>query len=518
MSFFTRTGVLYLLLALLLASASGGLAAQDPILEEETNHPCGNAQPLGEPSLPFSIVGSLDSTESEPDVDFFRVEGVSGQYLDIRLEGASTGMGDLGDPYLGFFDGDCQLIASNDDDGATLNSRLLVQVPDSGEYVLAATVCCDWQFLGGGIGSYTLSVSPAVLIGHIAGRAVDADTLEPLPGDAPPFAWAGLYRCNEYGCNEWANSVSMAGDGTFMFTLDYMGRPLTAGTYAVDISAQWYDWTWTEPFEVGEGEELYLGDILVNPVALIGSISGRLVDALDGFPLTGYSPPYAFVELERCEEWGCYIVAGGIYTDDQGIFFIDGRNYGVTPGVFRVLAQADDYYPLATDLFELGDKESVDFGDLALTPLPIAFGDVSGCDVLPMGGQCYYTVQIHNRGEGRYRGEAWSIVRYFSQTFPNRWNRFQVGRVGAQNPNPLRVSLAHDGWTTLEFRLDIPESVAEGTTICVSVNVGRDPDPQFNATGDELLFCAETHPDGTLGRLSAKESRRLLSELEKTRR
>ena len=101
MSVYTRTGILSLLLAAFVCPVGGGLAAGDPISEYEPNHPCGNAQTIGEAPLPFSIVGSLDSTESDPDVDFFRVDGVSGQYLDIRLEGASTGMGDLGDPYLG---------------------------------------------------------------------------------------------------------------------------------------------------------------------------------------------------------------------------------------------------------------------------------------------------------------------------------------------------------------------------------------------------------------------------------
>jgi len=499
------------LFAVSLFCSSSALAQLSVIEEVEPNNPCMDAQVLDGVPLPFSISGSLDSTETEPDVDFFRVSGAAGQYVSITLEGAATGMGTLGDPFLGFFNADCQLIAVSDDYGGTVNSRLSVQLPDGGDYILGATQCCDSEFLGGGTGSYVLNVYEVPGIEQISGRVVDADTLVPLPGDSPPYAFVWLISWNEFW-NIWIDNQPTAPDGTFAFTSNSIGDPLEAGTYLLYISAQGYESTYTETFEVNEGESLELGDLLLNPIELIGSVSGRLVDARQGWPLPGNSPPYAFAVLERQEEWGWYPVVGNIYSDEQGMFFIDGVTYGVGPGNFRVMVYADDYYPLATEAFELGNKESADLGDLPVMPLPIAFSDVTGCEVLLTGEACDFSVKVHNRGMGRYRGEAWSIVGYTPQTFPNRGSTFQIGRTGVRNPNPVRINLAEDGWTTLKFRLEIPEFVQADSWICVFANVGRDPRPQFNAAGDRMLFCATTQTDGSLSRLSSKESRHLLRE------
>jgi hypothetical protein len=504
----------------LLLSASIGvyfssLSAQDQIDEQEPNHPCEQAQFVGEAPLPFFIPGSLDSTEQDPDVDFYRITGLPGQLVSITLEGQATGMGTLSDPYLGFFDESCQLQAINDDDGSTLNSKLVVTLPDSGEYVIGVSQCCDYLFTGGGIGTYTLTVFEPVLIQYIAGRVVDSDTLSPLPGDSYPYAGVSLHRCNDFDCNQWVNSQATAPDGTFMFTNDYMGMPLTAGIYVVNVFAQWYEMGWFEPFEVLQGEAADLGDLPLVPMAMIGSITGRMVDALHNTPLPGSTPPFTMVDIERCEEWGCYAVIGGLQTDDQGYFYVDGETYGLSPGTYRVMARADDYYPLASDPFTLDDKESIDLQDLPMMPLPIGFGEIVGCDVLPMGGVCKFSVAITNRGEGRYHGQSWAIVQYFSQTFPNQMNWFQVGRAGAKNPNPLRVNLGEDKWMNLGFSLEIPQFVPEGTALCVSVNVGRDPYPQFDASGDRLLFCATTQQNNELVRLSYKDSKRLLRKKEK---
>lgn len=488
-----------------------GISAQ--IAEEEPNNPCSAAQFLGDPGLPFSVIGSLDSLPEAPDVDFYRVAGVPGQFIRIDLEGAVTNMGDLTDPYLGFFDSACNLLAVNDDSG-TLNSRLTVAVPDDGIYVLGATNCCDSEFLGGGVGSYTLTVSEPVLLGSIAGRAVDGETLLPLPGDAPPFAWVELRSCDDFGCFISVNSQAAGSDGRFLFTTDYNGSPLSAGTYEIGVFANLYSPATFGPFEVADDQDIDVGDVPVMPVELIGAVSGRLVDALDGSPLPGDSPPFAWVQLERCEDWGCFPVAG-TPTDTQGFFRIEGSAYFLSPGTYRILGQADDYYPLPGEPFFVGDGEDVDLGELPLTPLPILFGEITGCDVLPLGGVCDFSVNITHRGPGRYRGEAWAIVRYFSVEYPNLATRFQIGRMGSQNPNPQRVNLAEGKQTTLGFKLAIPASAPEGTYMCVSANVGRDPAPQFDAAGDRLLFCATTQADG-MRRLSGKESQRQLRQLEKS--
>jgi hypothetical protein len=54
-------------------------------------------------------------------------------------------------------------------------------IPADGLFVLAATLCCDNEFLGGGLGTYRLSLTSLLVIGSISGRVVDALTGTPLP-------------------------------------------------------------------------------------------------------------------------------------------------------------------------------------------------------------------------------------------------------------------------------------------------------------------------------------------------
>jgi hypothetical protein len=491
--------------ALSLCLLSTGAWAQ--IVEDEPNNPCPAAQIVGDAELPLIILGSLDSTPEDPDVDFYRVAGVPGQILQIDLEGVATGMGTLNDPFLGFFDAACHLLATNDDSGGTLNSRLYATVPDNGAYVIGATVCCDSEFQGGGEGTYTLTVSAPVFIDSISGRAVDADTSEPLPGDAPTYALAELRRCTADGCFAWVNSQAADSDGRFIFTTDYDGVPLPVGSYELTIYANGYLAPTFGPYDVGEAQALDLGDLPLPPLELIGSISGRLVDARDGAPLAGFSPPFAAATLERCEDSGCYPVLFGFPVDEDGRFRFEGVVFDLGPGNYRILSTADDYEPFASDPFFVGNREDVDLGDLGLTPLPILFGDIVGCEILPLGGVCDFSVAVTNRTSSRYRGEAWAIVRVFDGGDPNRRTRFQIGRMGAQNPNPQRINLAAGQKTVLGFKLEIPASASLGSDLCVTAEVGRDPYPQFGTTGDRLLFCAVVQPDGA-SRLSAKESRR----------
>jgi len=508
---------LAVLFAVSLFPSSSAFAQVSLIEEAEPNDPCVDAQVVDGVPLPISISGSLDSTDSEPDVDFFRIKGVPGQYVSITLEGAATGMGTVGDALLGYFDATCRLIAIGSDDGVSSNSRLSVQLPESGEYVLGATQCCDPEFLGGGTGSYVLNVSEVRWAERIAGRVIDAKSLEPLAGDGPPFAGATLWRVIGDGAYAEANNQATASDGTFMFTSDHNGLPLEVGTYAIQLWARAYENALTEPFEVDEGEALDLGDLLLSPLELIGSVSGRLVDDQRGWPLPGSSPPHAVVSLERWEKWNFFTIVGGIYADEQGMFLIDGISHLVNPGVFRVSVYADDYYPLKTEAFELGNKESIDLGEIAVTPVPITVSDVSGCEVLPIGDVCDFSLKIRNRGPSSYRGEAWSIVQYSPPYSLDLTNLFQVGRAGAHNPRPVRINLEEGEWTTLEFRLRTPDFVPEGTLLCVSANVGRYPYPQFDAVGDRMLFCAVTQPEGSMSQLSDKEFRRLLLELNARR-
>ncbi len=77
---------------------------------------------------------------------------------------------------------------------------------------------------------------------------------------------------------------------------------------------------------------------------------------------------------------------------------------------------------------------------------------------------------------------------------------------------PQRVNLKQGQSTTLGFRLDIPPTALEGTVVCVTITVGRDPNPQFNSQGDRFISCSVKQA-GELQALSEKEGRRLYREL-----
>jgi hypothetical protein len=455
--------------------------------EIEPNHPCESAQVFGLTELPFSLFGALTPTDASADVDFFRFALTPGESVQADLEGASTGQGTLGDPFLGLFDSACNLVAVNDDSGS-LNSRLSFAVPADGIVILGVTACCDGGFEGGGEGSYLLSLSRLAAIDSIFGRIIDGDTGAPLTGQDFPFASVQLQRCDDFGCFEFVGFQQADGDGLFEFTSDQFGNVLPADTYQVQASAAGFDTLTSGPFEVGDGEALDLGDLGLSRIQLIGTVSGRLVDAVSGDPVSGFIPPFAVVFLERCESGTCFAVAGAS-PDLDGRFSFNGAAFSISPGSFRLRGYADDYSERVSAEFAVAAFENLEFGDFHLTPFPIQFGAVQECQIPPGGGLCEFSITASNRGPGRYRGEAWANVEVFTPG-ASRSTRFQVGNTGPNNPMPRRINLKRGASTTLEFRLDTPATVLEGSVVCVAITVGRDPDPQFNTQGDRFISCA----------------------------
>ncbi len=125
----------------------------------EPNDACVTPQDLGTVTLPFTLDGSLDGFPLPGgDVDFFRFSGTPTTSVRVDLEGQATGKGTLGDPFLGSFDSNCNLIALDDDGGDGLNSRLAITIPGDGVFILAVTTCCDFGFDQGGSGSYQLNI------------------------------------------------------------------------------------------------------------------------------------------------------------------------------------------------------------------------------------------------------------------------------------------------------------------------------------------------------------------------
>jgi hypothetical protein len=227
--------------------------------ELEPNNSCQAAQDLTAAQYPLVLSGELDSSQS-PDVDFYRFTGTPGSLTTIDLEGQGTGKGTLSDPFLGFFDSNCNLIAINDDSGGYLNSRLEITVPSDGVFVMAATRCCDYGFFGGGYGSYQMTIAPVQTIGSIRGVVTDAVTGTPLRGDAAPFASVRLFQCTQFGCSE-VNSQLAGADGRFNFSSDYSGGPLRVGSYFVVVNADQYQFYQSQNFSVGEAENYDLGNV-----------------------------------------------------------------------------------------------------------------------------------------------------------------------------------------------------------------------------------------------------------------
>jgi hypothetical protein len=262
----------YKLLFILCFVAASSSQAFPQAVEVEPNDPCAEAQGVGAIDVTgvFSVQGSLDTPPVEPDIDFYRFSATPGAQVVADHEGQDTGAGTLLDPLLGLFDSDCNLLASDDDGGVGLNSRARFDVPQDGVFVLAASSCCDDQFTGDGSesGTYQLTISPPPpAIGSISGRIVDARTGEPLPGNEPPFASAELFLCEGGSC-ENVSFQSADGEGQFRFERDFNDQPLPVGTYQVIASAEEFEQAETDPVEVGEGDEVDVGAIPLQPTPI----------------------------------------------------------------------------------------------------------------------------------------------------------------------------------------------------------------------------------------------------------
>ena len=111
-----------------------------------------NASTLGTVPVGGSVQGNI---ESAGDSDWFRVSLTQGTSYTIDLRGSSSGGGSLLDPFiLGVFDSNSQLLPnSSNDDFSSLDARVALTAPASGDFFIAAGA------FAGARGTYTLSVS-----------------------------------------------------------------------------------------------------------------------------------------------------------------------------------------------------------------------------------------------------------------------------------------------------------------------------------------------------------------------
>ena len=277
--------------------------------ESEPNQPCSSAQDFGPVTLPFIVDGSLDSTPESPDVDFFKFTGTPGAWVTIDLQGQSSGKGTLENPMLGVYDSACNLFNIIDNYG--LDSHLDMTIPEDGVFILAATNSGDYDFIGGGIGTYQLTVSPFVQIGSISGRIVDAVSGNPLPGDVDPFALVDLLRCELGNCDIFVNQQFANNEGRFRFVNDFNNVPLSPGTYQVIARANQYSQSQTDPFAVAENENRDIGDIRVQPFPVQTSDLKPCVN----LPSAGGTCAYSIKLTNRTGE----VINGSAWSSVEGI-------------------------------------------------------------------------------------------------------------------------------------------------------------------------------------------------------
>ena len=477
-------------------------------VDVEPNNTCSTAQEMGTVSLPFTVDGEL---EPAPDVDFFLVTGEADERVQIDLAGSATGQGTLEDPLLGAFDGSCNPLGVDDEGGFGGDARLVLDIPADGRLILAATSFSDFAFLGGGPGSYRLTVSDFQTIGSISGRIVDGDTGDPLPGVDWPYTQVHLFQCGDPACEVLDNvgTHSPDLDGRFSFTSLPSGEPLIVGTYKVHVGSQGYEFFIGDPFEVFADEDFDMGDLPMTPLSLIGTVGGRLVDAVSGLPLSGTAPPFASAVLERCFDFGCLFAAQAT-VDDDGRFQVLGPRWQLAPGRYRVQASAEQYVARAGTEFDVGERQSLDVGDFALEPVAVQVIESTSCSDLPStGGTCAFSVRVHNASRGRVSGAAWADV-WAATEFPFfLFHHFQVGMNGTVNPMAQKFNLAPRQVATFGFSFDVPDSVEDGALICGAVNLGKNPSPHLDLLGSRFVFCI-SKVGGVLTVLGEKEGHKKL--------
>jgi len=103
----------------------------------------------GEVAVGGEVTGAL---ELPGDSDWFRLEVTGGQQYEVRLEGAPTDMGTLGDPLVTLYDAEGNEIDRDDDGGEGFNSRLILSPAQDATRFIGA------QGFGDVTGTYTLSV------------------------------------------------------------------------------------------------------------------------------------------------------------------------------------------------------------------------------------------------------------------------------------------------------------------------------------------------------------------------
>lgn len=479
-----------LALGISLAAAPGALAQGT---DAEPNSICTAPQDLGAPALPHTVQGSLDTPPGTPDVDFYRFTATPGTLVRLDVEGLVAGAGTLRDPYLGQFEnyyGDCYMLSYSDDLVGT-SAGLDLTVPGSGEVLIAVTSYGDWEFqgTGGSAGTYRLTIREQAMAEALEGRVLNARTGAPVASAA-----VALLRCDRSGnnCYDSAGWTSTGTDGTFRLqngTYSVYG-PLLEGSYKLSVQAAGLQVANVGPYALTGGQVLNVGDISLQGVPSVGSISGRLVDEVTGRPLSGLGVPYAQVALYGCSAFGCSYWQGQFVQADGTFRFEGSLYYPLPPGRYQIVASADQYQETFGQPFEVADGDHLSHGDFRVKSMPARVDLAQPCAIPAEGGTCQMTMRVTNGSPTRLAGEAWGVVEASWIGSPAQRTRFQVG-------SPRTLSLEPGDSVIVPLTFEVPGTVSNGSYICVNGFAAQRPHA-FNTLGTHPLLCFFKGVDGFL--------------------
>jgi hypothetical protein len=216
----------------------------------------------------------------------------------------------------------------------------------------------------------------------------------------------------------------------------------------------------------------------------IESITGRLVNAVSGAPIVGGPPGSSGVRLDRP---GGGIPVSFVNIDANGEFRIDSDidAFPIDAGEYELRTSVDGF-EVATRSFSVGHGESLDLGDIALTPFPLQFTNVRPCpNIGAQGGTCRYSVTVVNNTESPLAGQALSLVTAGRDESVFEASTRRVGR----NPVRAQLSIPARSSRDLTFFFDVPSLAPISTEICAQIQVGVNPAPLFNMVRQDFLFC-----------------------------
>ncbi|MEW6126087.1 MAG: hypothetical protein AB1757_03410 [Acidobacteriota bacterium] len=103
-------------------------------------------------------------------------------------------------------------------------------------------------------------------------------------------------------------------------------------------------------------------------------ISGGIVDAATGAPLTGQNYPYARAELYRCSNGQCNENVATAGTDSNGRFKFDRIYYSnpIPAGTYQIAYSAQLYNSGQSAIFTIAPGEAKELGNFSLTQVPLA--------------------------------------------------------------------------------------------------------------------------------------------------